>query len=432
VNIFLTVLASVLLVGFAGFMAASEAALGVLSTDDLRDQSRDTKARRSLLAIANDPNPHRNVTTFVRIVAETAAAVIVTVALVASSLPLWGALVIAILIMTAASFVLAGSSPRSVGRAHPFAVLKVAAPIIHFLRVVLGPLSDALVSVGDRVTPGRPGTSGFASEEQLLSMVDEAVKNDVLEKDERELIHSIFEFGDTVVREVMVPRIDMVVLEAESNLQDATSLFHSSGYSRIPIVGESVDDIVGILYLRDVSRRGFEKPKDLVRLTVRDLARPAVFIPESKKADDTLRQMQAESNHLAMVVDEHGGIAGLVTLEDLIEELVGEIADEYDRGAPEVEDLGEQHFVVSARLRVEELGDLFGLELEDDDVETVGGLLEKHLERIAVVGDVVGVSGLILEAYRSEARRKRVTRVRVHRDEALIEAQDAFVSEENE
>jgi len=303
--------------------------------------------------------------------------------------------------------------------------------IIHFLRVLLGPLADALVSIGDRVTPGRPGTTAFASEEQLLSMVDEAVKNDVLEKDERELIHSIFEFGDTVVREVMVPRIDMVTLEENIDLVEASKIFHTSGYSRIPIVGETTDDVVGILYLRDVSRRGFEKPKDLARLTVRDLARPAVFIPDSKKADDTLRQMQVEHNHLAMVIDEHGGIAGLVTLEDLIEELVGDIADEYDRGAPEVEDLGNKKFVVSARLHVEELGDLFGRELEDDAVDTVGGLLEKYLERIAGVGDVVMVSGLILEAHRSEGRRKRITRVLAHRDDALIEAQDAFGSEEN-
>lgn len=430
-NIFLTIFFSVILVGFTGFMAASEAALGVLSSDDLRDQSRDTRSRRALLAIANDPNPHRNVTTFVRIVAETAAAVLVTVQLAGSNLPLWAALLIAILIMAAASFVLAGSSPRSFGRAHAFAILSASAPAIHFMRVVLGPLADALVSLGDRVTPGRPGTTAFASEEQLLSMVDEAVKNDVLEKDERELIHSIFEFGDTVVREVMVPRIDMVTLDETANLLQASTIFHTSGYSRIPIVGESTDDVLGILYLRDVSRRGFEKPKDLARLTARDLARPAVFIPDSKKADDTLRQMQAEHNHLAMVVDEHGGIAGLVTLEDLIEELVGEIADEYDRGIPEVYDLGNTNFVVSARLHVEELGDLFGLELEDDDVDTVGGLMEKHLERIAVLGDVVVVSGLILTAHRSEGRRKRVTRVLVHRDEALIEAQDAFGSEES-
>lgn len=430
-NIFLTITLAVVLIGFAGFMAASEAALGVLSSDDLRDQSRDTRSRRSLLAIANDPNPHRNVSTFVRIVAESAAAVLVTVQLVASNLPLWAALLLAILIMTAASFVLAGSSPRSVGRAHAFAVLTVSGPIIHFLRVLLGPLADALVSIGDRVTPGRPGTTAFASEEQLLSMVDEAVKNDVLEKDERELIHSIFEFGDTIVREVMVPRIDMITLEENVDLVEASKIFHTSGYSRIPIVGESTDDVVGILYLRDVSRRGFEKPKDLARLTVRDLARPAVFIPDSKKADDTLRQMQADHNHLAMVIDEHGGIAGLVTLEDLIEELVGDIADEYDRGAPEVEDLGNKKFVVSARLHVEELGDLFGLELEDDDVDTVGGLLEKYLERIAVVGDVVTLSGLVLEAHRSEGRRKRITRVLAYRDDALIEAQDAFGSEEN-
>ena len=430
-NIFLTIFLSVVLVGFAGFLAASESALSVLSSDDLRDQSRHTRSRRSLLAIANDPNPHRNVTTFVRILAETGAAAMVTVQLVASNLPLWSALLLAIVIMAAASFVLAGSSPRSVGRAHAFGVLSISAPVIHILRVSLGPVADALVRIGDRVTPGRPGTTAFASEEQLLSMVDEAVKNDVLEMDERELIHSIFEFGDTIVREVMVPRIDMVTIDDDTTLAAASAIFHTSGYSRIPIIGESTDDVIGILYLRDVSRRGFEKPKDLAHLTVRDLARPAIFVPDSKKADDTLRHMQAEHTHLAMVVDEHGGIAGLVTLEDLIEELVGDIADEYDRDVPEVESLGDNTFVVSVRLNVQELGDLFGLELEDDDIDTVGGLLEKYLERMAVVGDVVTVSGLILEAHLSEGRRKSITRVRVHRDAALIQAQDAFGSEEN-
>lgn len=430
-NIFLTIFLSAVLVGFAGLMAASEAALSVVSSGDLREQSREKRSRRSLLVIANDPDPHRTVTTFVRVLAETAAAVLVTVQLVTSNLPLWASLTLAILTMAAVSFVLAGSSPRSFGRAHASGVLSVSAPVIHFLRVILGPLADALVTIGDRVTPGRPGTTAFASEEQLLSMVDEAMKNDVLEKDERELIHSVFEFGDTVVREVMVPRIDMVTLEDDTTLAAASAIFHTSGYSRIPIVGESTDDVVGILYLRDVARRGFEKPSDLARLTVRVLARPAIFIPDSKKADDTLRQMQVESNHLAMVVDEHGGIAGLVTMEDLIEELVGDISDEYDRNVPEVEDLGNQFFAVSARLHVEELGDLFGLELDDDDVDTVGGLLEKYLERIAVVGDVVAVSGLILKAHRSEGRRKSITRVLVHRDAALIEAQDAFGSEES-
>lgn len=382
-------------------------------------------------AISLDLGPHRTVTTFVRILVETSAAVVVTVSLVSTGLAMGWALLLSILIMSVASFVLAGSSPRSVGRAHPEAVLAVSAPLIHFFRVILGPLANFLVTIGDKVTPGRPGTTTFASEEQLLSMVDEAVKHDVLESDERELIHSIFEWGDTVAREVMIPRIDMVTVGSTETLSQATKIFLDSGYSRLPVVADDVDEVVGVLNLRDVSRMTFEHPERLVSLCARDLARPAMFVPESKKADDALKQMQAESTHIALVVDEHGGIAGLVTLEDLIEELVGEISDEHDRGTPEVEILGEYRFRVATRLPLDELGELFGVELEDVDVDSVGGLLAKELERVPVVGDKVVVSGLIIEADRSGSHRKRVTRVIVERDESLIDAQQAFAAEDN-
>lgn len=430
-TIFLTVVGLIFLIGFGGLMAASESAMGVLSTDDIRDQARGRRSERSLVALANDLGPHRTVTTFVRILAETAAAVLVTLELVTAGLPYWAALLLAIFIMSVASFVLAGSSPRSVGRAHPEEVLSVSAPLIHFFRVILGPLANFLVTMGDKVTPGRPGNTSFASEDQLLSMVDEAVKHDVIESDERELIHSIFEWGDTVAREVMVPRTDMVTIDADSTLDAATKVFLDSGYSRIPVIGDDVDEVVGVLNLRDVSRRSFENPDEFATLTAQDLARPAMFVPESKKADDTLKQMQAQHTHLALVVDEHGGIAGLVTLEDLIEELVGDIADEHDRGAPEVEQLSEQRFRVATRLPLDELGELFGLELDDDDVDSVGGLLAKELGRLPEVGDKVTVSGLIIEADRSGSHRKRVTRAIVEPDQDLIDARHAFTEEEN-
>ena len=285
--------------------------------------------------------------------------------------------------------------------------------------------------MGDKVTPGRPGTTSFASEDQLLSMVDEAVKHDVIESDERELIHSIFEWGDTVAREVMVPRTDMVTIEADASLTAATKLFLDTGYSRIPVIGDDVDEIVGVLTLRDVSRRSFENPEVFDSLTARDLARVAMFVPESKKADDTLKHMQVQHTHIAFVVDEHGGIAGLVTLEDLIEELVGDIADEHDRGTPEVEQISEYKYLVATRLPLDELGELFGLELEDEDVDSVGGLLAKELGRLPEVGDTVTVSGLIIKADRSGSHRKRVTRAIVEPDQDLIDAKNAFGEEEN-
>lgn len=429
-NVTLAIVVSILLVGFAGLLAATESALGVLSKNDFLSLAQTSRTSRSLTAIANDMRAHRNVTTFVRIVAETCVAVLVTGSLVASSLQLWAALLIAAFIMVAVSFVLAGSSPRSVGRAHPQGVVGFAAPIVHVLRVVLGPLADVLVSLGDRVTPGRPGTSSFTSEEQLLSMVDEAVRHDVLEDEERELIHSIFEWDDTVVREVMVPRVDMVTCESTLSLREASTLFIESGFSRLPVVGDDVDDIRGVLYLRDVARRTWKRNEDLDEVTAAALVRPANFMPESKKADAALKEMQARATHLALVVDEYGGIAGLVTLEDLIEELVGEISDEHDRGKPDVEDLGSDRYRVASRLHIEDLGDLFGIDLEDEDVDSVGGLMAKELGRIAVVGDRVVVSGLVLEADRSDAPRGRVTRILAWADDDLKAAERAFLGED--
>ena len=430
-NIALVVVIGLVLVGFAGLLAATEAALAVLSKNDLIALSQAARSRRSLIAIANDLRAHRNVTTFVRIVSESVVAVLVTGSLVASNLALWLALIIAAFIMVGVSFVLAGSSPRSVGRAHPQGVVSFAAPIVHILRVVLGPLADVLVSLGDRVTPGRPGTSNFTSEEQLLSMVDEAVRNDVLEDEERELIHSIFEWDDTVVREVMVPRVDMVTCEGSLTLREAAALFTESGFSRLPVIGDDVDDVRGVLYLRDVARKSWNRSEDLDTVLAVNLVRPAYFMPESKKADAALKEMQARATHVALVVDEYGGIAGLVTLEDLIEELVGDISDEHDRGKPDVEELGGGRFRVSSRLHVEDLGDLFGIELEDEDIDSVGGLMAKELGRIAVVGDRVVVSGLVLEADRSDAPRGRVTRIVASADDDLKAAEEAFLGEES-
>jgi CBS domain containing-hemolysin-like protein len=308
-------------------------------------------------------------------------------------------------------------------------VMRWSAWIVHAVRVSLGPVAAALVALGNRVTPGRPKLTGFSSEEQLLSMVDEATELDVLEEDDRELIHSIFEFNETVVREVMVPRTDMVVVDADAGVGAAMGLFLSKGVSRMPVIGADVDEVLGILYVRDVARLSYEKPANLEAVKVRTLVRRTLFVPESKKVDDLLRQMQLVANHLAMVVDEYGGIAGLVTMEDLIEELVGDISDEYDHETTEVEDLGQGRFRVSARLPVDELGELFGIELDDDEVDSVGGLLAKALGRLPHTGSVAAYSGLILTAERTEGRSRRLRTVLVERDQSLIDAQAAFEDE---
>jgi CBS domain containing-hemolysin-like protein len=430
IGIFVAV--ALLLVAFGGLLAAADAALGVLSRTDLIDLASGSRVKRSLLGIAADVASHVNAINFLRVTSETTAAVLVTLAL-AAAFPQpgqwWVILLIAALIMTAVSFVLVGSSPRSVGRAHARGLMLFAAFPVHLTRMLLGPLAAALVALGNRVTPGRPRTQTFSSEEQLLSMVDEAAELDVLEQDDRELIHSIFEWGDTVVREVMIPRTDMITIDDDQHIGDAMNQFLQTGVSRMPVVGKDADEVLGILYLRDVARLHYEQPLDADKTLVRDLARPALFVPESKKADDTLRQMQLDSNHLAMVVDEYGGIAGLVTMEDLIEELVGDINDEYDSDAPDVTDLGGGVFRVDARLPKDELGDLFGIELDDDDVDSAGGLLIKAVGRLPEAGSRAVVSGLVLRAERVEGRRKLLRTLIVERDQSLLDAQEAFGDE---
>ncbi|MEO6943809.1 MAG: hemolysin family protein [Lacisediminihabitans sp.] len=415
-----------LLVVFGGFLAAADAALAVLSRADLQDLALRSRARESLLAIARDVGAHVNSINFMRVVAETTAAVLITLAFASVFEQWWWTLLASAAIMTLASFVLVGASPRSVGRVNARPIIRWGAWMVHAVRVFLGPVAGALVAVSNRVTPGRPKTVSFSSEEQLLSMVDEATELEVLEEDDRELIHSIFEFNDTVVREVMIPRTDMVTIDGTDSIGMAMGLFLSRGVSRMPVSGSNVDDVLGVLYLRDVARLSYEQPVGYEALTVADLVRPALFVPESKKVDDLLRQMQLESNHLAMVVDEYGGIAGLVTLEDIIEELVGDISDEYDREVVEIEDIGEGRFRVSARLPVDELGELFEIDLDDDDVDSVGGLLAKLLGRLPHPGAVAQYSGLIITAERTEGRSKRLSTVVVKRDQALSAAQAAF------
>jgi CBS domain containing-hemolysin-like protein len=427
IGIFITV--AVLLVVFGGLLSAAESALSVLSRMDLVDLASHSRTRRSLLGISRDIPAHINALNFMRIVAETTAAVLVTLSF-AYILDWWWALLLSALIMTGASFVLVGSSPRTVGRVNARPVIRFAAPVVRAARVILGPVADALVALGNRVTPGRPRTATFSSEEQLLSMVDEATELEVLEEDDRELIHSIFEFNDTVVREVMIPRTDMITVEGQVGLDAAMGQFLGRGVSRMPVIGENVDEVLGVLYLKDLARLVYERTLDAGTITAAQVARRAVFVPESQKADDLLRQMQLESTHLAMVVDEYGGIAGLVTLEDLIEELVGEISDEYDRDLAEVEMLAAGRFRVSARLPIDELGDLFGLELDDDEVDSVGGLLTKVLGRLPVAGARAEYSGLVLTADRTEGRRKRLSTVLVERDQALIDAETAFGGKE--
>ncbi len=255
------------------------------------------------------------------------------------------------------------------------------------------------------------------SGEQLLSVVDDATEQEAFDDETQELVHQVFEFGETLVREVMVPRPDMLTVSAGTPVAEAVAVLLDRGVSRVPVTGEDIYDVVGVLHLKDVVRAD-------QAATVQALMREAVFIPEFVRADDLLKRMQRERFHLALVVDEYGGIAGLVTLEDLIEELVGEIADEHDREAPELVELGEGRYRFSARYNIEDLGEVFGIELDDDEVDSVGGLLTKALGRLPVAGASAETNGLRLTAERVEGRRLRT--VIVERDAALAAVEDAF------
>ncbi|SOC87133.1 Hemolysin, contains CBS domains [Curtobacterium sp. 314Chir4.1] len=414
------------LVVLGGLLAASDAALSVLSRADLDEIARGSKHRRAIEAIGDDVGAHVNALNFFRVLAETAAAVLVAIGLVMVFDTWWVALIVAAAIMTAVSFVLVGSSPRSVGRAHAEGLIAATGGLVRGVRIVLGPLAGLLVVIGDKVTPGRGrSASTVSSEEQLLSLVDEATESNVLEQDDRELIHSVFEFSDTLVREVMVPRTDMLTVDGADTLAAGMEQFLAAGVSRMPVTGKDSDDVLGVLYLRDVARALYERPgSGAERVTT--LLRPAQFVPESKAADDTLRHMQAAKNHLVLVVDEYGGVAGLVTMEDLIEELVGDISDEYDRAVVDRVEVEPGLWRISARLPVDELGDLFGIELEDDDVDTAGGLLTKELGHLAVRGETVTVSGVVLTADRVEGKRRHLISVLAERTPELAGVEDAF------
>lgn len=406
--------AAVILLAIGGLLAATDAALSVRSRAQLIALADEVpRGGDSIRAIAEDESSHANALNFVRVIAETLAAVLITVVLAYTIEELWVTLALATLIMTAVTYVLVGSSPRSIGTHHPDQVVKLTAPAVRAMRLLLGPIASGLIRFGDWVTPARgEGNARIRDEQQLLSMVDHAAEQDLLEEDDRDFIHSVVEFGDTLVREVMVPRTDMVTIDGNESVREALEQLLTSRHSRIPVVTGDVDDVVGVAYLRDVAAFMLRRAEEAEAVPVSRIMKPAAFVPDLQRGDDLLRQMQREANHLALVVDEYGGIAGLVTLEDLIEELVGDISDEHDREEPDAELEGEGVFRVNARLAVDELGELFGIELEDDEVETVGGLVAKELGRLAEPGDAVEIAGIELTVLEIERKRQRLTTVR--------------------
>lgn len=396
---------------FAALLTAAESAFSYLPRHDAEAailESRGTALKR----IMAQPIAHMRALRFWRIWFEMASAVAVTVLLYSLLDNVWLAGLAATGIMALVGFVIVGVSPRQLGRVHSAALVRFTAPLIRSLCGVLGPIPGWLVTLGSAVAPGAPGDNeAFFSEEEFRELVDRATESDVIEDNEAELIQSVFDFGDTLVRSVMVPRTDILCIDSGSSLHRAMSLFLRSGYSRIPVIGENTDQILGIVYLKDVAAVLHNLRPDEQPPVVDELAREVRYVPDSKPVSELLRELQKESTHVAIVIDEYGGTAGLVTLEDLIEEIVGEIVDEYDTESAEAVALGDGSYRVSARMSIDDLGELFDLELDDDEVDTVGGLLAKALGRVPIVGSTVHVHGLSLRADRLEGRRNRVSHI---------------------
>jgi CBS domain containing-hemolysin-like protein len=401
----------------AGWCTAAETALLRVSRAGAKELGRSAgEAAEPLQAVLADVPRYLAIVLLTRVASEISSAVLVTAVLVHWLGIGWRAFLITAVAMTVATYLLAGLVPRSIGRRHPVRVASAAARVLRPAMRLLGPLPRLLSAAGSALTSGSgAGRRESGTEEDLRGLVDLLEQRQVIEPGERAMIHSVFELGDTIVREVMVPRTDMVFLERDRVLRQALSLALRSGFSRIPVTGENLDDVVGIAYLKDVVNRIREHPEGETTQTVESIMRPATFEPESKPVDDLLREMQARHVHMAIVIDEYGGTAGLVTIEDILEEIVGEIEDEYDRERPPVEWLDTERLVarVSARLPVEELEELFGVTIDAEDVETVGGLLAQRLGKVPIAGSVATVSGLRLTAESLAGRRNRIGTVTV-------------------
>jgi CBS domain containing-hemolysin-like protein len=405
------------LVLLAGLASMTDAALATVSPARAAEMARDgERGAAALTAVAGDVVRHLNLLLLLRLLCELTATTLVALVAVDSYGAGWTAALVTAGAMTLVSFVVVGVAPRTLGRQHAYAVGRATAPLVRGLGRALNPLASLLILIGNAVTPGRGFPEGpFGSQVELRELVDLAEQRGVVEHGERQMIHSVFALGDTIAREVMVPRTEMVWIEDDKSLQQALVLFLRSGFSRIPVIGESVDDVLGVLYLKDVIRCTRNGDPASEASPVAELMREATFVPESKPVDDLLSEMQAARTHLVVVVDEYGGTAGLVTIEDILEEIVGEITDEYDVERPPVEHLADGSVRVTARLPIEDLGELFGVDLPADEVETVGGLLAQTLGRVPIPGASIDLDGLHLIAEGTTGRRNRIDSVLVCR-----------------
>ena len=400
----------------AGALAMVETAISRTSRVRADALLRDGRRGAERLAhLAADAPRYLNVLLLLRLTFELSAVSIVTAIVIDARGPGRWSIVLAAALMVVVSFVLVGVAPRTIGAQHSDAVALRAAGAVVWLTRLFGPLPKLLILIGNAVTPGRGLPEGpFANEAELRDLVDLAEQGQVIEEGERDMIHSVFELGDTLVREVMVPRPDIVFIERGKTVRQALTLALRSGFSRIPVIGDSADDVLGVAYLKDLVRRSQDGKGEETK--VEEAMRAASYVPDSKPVDELLREMQTGQIHMAVVIDEYGGTAGVVTIEDILEEIVGEIADEYDREVPQVEQVSEGCVRVTARLPIDEVNEMYGVSLPCEDVDTVGGLLASALGRVPIPGATVTLEGLTFVAESAKGRRNRIGTVLITKD----------------
>ncbi|HEX3620877.1 MAG TPA: hemolysin family protein [Acidimicrobiales bacterium] len=398
------VIAVFVLIGAAAVLAMAETSLtrmNRIKALTLSEEGR--RGSKALVGLIDHPERFLNPVLFLLLLCHLVAATLVGV--VAERV--FGGLGVAVATAfeVVVIFVLGESLPKTYAVQHPDRASLLVAPlvsaIVRFPPVRL--LARALIALTNLIVPGKGLKEGpYVSEQELLALADVAVEEDVIEREERQLIHSIIEFGDTVVREVMIPRPDMVAIEARATVNDAMEVVMAAGFSRIPVYEQGIDDIAGILYAKDLMRAVRDRRSEVA---VRELVRQARYVPETKRVAELMPEMQKEKTHMAIVVDEHGGTAGLVTLEDLIEELVGEIVDEYDVEEAPIEPLPGGDVRVNARMPIDELNELLDAEFPEGDYDTVGGLVYFLLGHVPSEGETVDYDGRRLKAERVQGRR---------------------------
>ena len=419
----LLIVLAIIVLAFGAVLTAGETALMRMTRAAAEDLVQDQRRGAGrVLALAEKRGQVLGSVAPIRVAVNMLAAVLLTLAASGLLDRWWQVLVVAVVLNIVLLGLVVGFSPRSVGRRHPDGTLLVLAGVL--LKV------DALGAPW-RWIDSRYGRSAALTDaearaevtEDLREMIDEIGETDTIEDEDREMMRSVVELGQTLVREVMVPRTDMVTIDAHKPASAAMRLFIRSGYSRVPVIGEDADDVRGILYLKDVLRRLAAHPEH-ESLAVAGFARDAEYVPEMKPADDLLREMQTGRFHMALAVDEYGGTAGLVTMEDLLEEVVGELTDEHDPELPEVVEVAPGTYRVPARLALDELGELFDLEIDDDDVDTVGGLLTKAIGRVPLPGAAGDTQGVHLQAEEATGRRRQVSTILASRTPAPEEDTD--------